>query len=141
LPARQLLTDDGHFTYVGGELPLPPDVAARTVELTRRAVALYPGLIGYVGVDAVLGTTGGRPTDAVIEINPRLTTSYVGLRASTRDNLVAQLLAVADGREAGPIRWEPGVVKFDTTERVSVDRRDVSSGSGRVSDRARTGAR
>ena len=35
-----------------------------------------PGLQGYVGVDVVLG----EETSWLIEINPRPTTSYVGLR-------------------------------------------------------------
>ncbi len=43
-----------------------------------------------------IDATGG--DDVVIEINPRLTTSYVGLRAATRDNLAAAMLNVAEGR-------------------------------------------
>jgi hypothetical protein len=34
----------------------------------------------------------------VIEINPRLTTSYVGLRALASENLAAAMLDVASGR-------------------------------------------
>ena len=38
--------------------------------------------------------------DYVIEINPRLTTSYVGLRALARTNLAAAMLAVVAGQSA-----------------------------------------
>src|SRR5262249_32207778 len=55
LPATQSLTDDGRFKYWGGELPIPLDLAERTIALARRAVDCVPGLLGYVGVDLVLG--------------------------------------------------------------------------------------
>ena len=48
--------------------------------MARRTCRGLPGLKGYVGVDVVL-----TDTDAfVIEVNPRLTTSYLGVRASAQ---------------------------------------------------------
>ncbi len=52
-------------------MPAPRDAAA-----AARAVGLVPGLRGYVGVALVLAAGGC----FLIEIDPRLTTSYVGLR-------------------------------------------------------------
>ncbi|MEK7799030.1 MAG: ATP-grasp domain-containing protein, partial [Acidobacteriota bacterium] len=49
---------------------------------------------GYVGVDLVLGDSGA----TVIEINPRLTTSYVGLRLSVAENIAGLIIAAALGR-------------------------------------------
>ena len=54
--------------------------------------------VGYLGVDLVLGEAADGSDDVVIEINPRLTTSYVGLRALARENLAAAMLDVASGR-------------------------------------------
>ncbi len=105
-PAAQHLSE-GRFRYLGGALPLPPDLAARASALALRAVRATPGLAGYVGVDLVLGAAG----DAVIEINPRLTTSYVGLRALALDNLAEAMLRAARG-EAVRLRWRPGRVAF-----------------------------
>jgi predicted ATP-grasp superfamily ATP-dependent carboligase len=105
-PAAQHLSDDGRFRYLGGSVPLPDGLRERAVTLARRAVEAVPGLRGYVGVDVVLGEV-----DAVIEINPRLTTSYVGLRALAETNLAAAMLRVAAGEEAA-LRWRPGVVRF-----------------------------
>lgn len=54
--------------------------------------AAIPGLWGYVGVDFIAAAGGPR----VLEVNPRLTTSYVGLRESLNLNpaqLVLDLLA------------------------------------------------
>jgi len=64
------------FAYDGGVAALPHPRRAEACELAQRAVALVPGLQGYVGVDLVLG----EETCWLIEINPRPTTSYVGLR-------------------------------------------------------------
>jgi predicted ATP-grasp superfamily ATP-dependent carboligase len=107
LPAAQHLSDDGHFRYLGGCLPLPDGLATRAAELGRRAVESVPGLRGYVGVDLVLGEDG----DAVIEINPRLTTSYVGLRALAETNLAAAMLGVVSG-EAVSLRWRAGEARW-----------------------------
>ncbi len=109
LPAAQDLSDDGRFRYLGGSLPLADDLAGRAVRIGRRAVEAVEGLRGYVGVDLVLGDSADG--DRVIEINPRLTTSYVGLRALARTNLAGAMLRVAAGEEAR-LAWRAGKVSF-----------------------------
>jgi predicted ATP-grasp superfamily ATP-dependent carboligase len=106
LPAAQHLSDDGRFRYLGGRVPLPAGLGERAVSLAGRAVAAVPGLRGYVGVDLVLGDE-----DQVIEINPRLTTSYIGLRALADTNLAEAMLRVAGGEEVSP-RWREWAVEF-----------------------------
>ncbi|MFN4260451.1 MAG: ATP-grasp domain-containing protein [Gemmataceae bacterium] len=102
-PTMQHLSDDGRFRYLGGSLPLSPELAERARCLARRAVAVIPDLFGYVGVDLVLGPAADGREDYVIEVNPRLTTSYVGLRAWYQTNLMHGLLAVVQGQE--PPYW------------------------------------
>jgi hypothetical protein len=63
-------------------------------------------------VDLVLGPGPAGDSDAAIEINPRLTTSYVGLRALATGNLGSALLAVCDGRTLDPLAWKPGRIVF-----------------------------
>ncbi len=112
LPAcRQILAgvaadEASPFAYRGGQLPLPPPLDRRARQLGQRVVAsldgpAYAGNTGWLGIDLVLGTDLDGADDVVIEINPRLTTSYLGLRRLARENLAAALLAVADG---GPAR-------------------------------------
>jgi predicted ATP-grasp superfamily ATP-dependent carboligase len=109
LPAtEQCLSGDGRFRYLGGRLPLPADLDRRARRVAERAAATVPGLCGYVGVDLVLGPE----QDMVIEINARLTTSYVGLRALAEDNLAAAMLALAAGGEVPRLSWRPGPVVF-----------------------------
>ena len=86
-PCKQRISDDGRLRYLGGELPLSAGLAERATELAKRAVAALPPTIGYVGVDLVLGRDPHGGEDVVIEVNPRLTTSYVGLRAAAQANL------------------------------------------------------
>lgn len=107
-PAAQHLSNDGRFRYRGGELPLPHGVTGRALALAERAVACVPGLVGYVGVDVILGDG----CDVAVEINPRLTTSYVGLRALAADNLAGEMVRVAAGGRPRPVRWHDGAVRF-----------------------------
>lgn len=111
MPCRQHLSADGRFRYLGGELPLRPDLARRASELGCRAVRAVPGLHGYVGVDLVLGEADGSG-DQVIEINPRLTTSYIGLRRLARFNVAELLLRVSTGKSIGELKWSEGIVRF-----------------------------
>ncbi len=79
----QMIDPGCPFVYRGGVVPLQHSAAARAFAVAQVAVGLVPGLQGYVGVDLVLG-----PEETyLIEINPRLTTSYVGLRRVCRLNL------------------------------------------------------
>lgn len=119
VPAEQRLSCDGRFHYLGGSLPLRPPLAERAVDLARRAVSAVSGLQGYVGVDLVLGSREDGGGDVVIEINPRLTTSYVGLRALARSNLARAWVQLI--RDATPpvLDWKRGTVHFDCDGKVS----------------------
>ncbi|HEY1858876.1 MAG TPA: ATP-grasp domain-containing protein [Gemmataceae bacterium] len=111
-PCRQHLSDDRRFRYFGGSLPLPSPLAERAVLLGRRALEHITGLRGYVGVDLVLGEALDGSDDVVIEINPRLTTSYVGLRALAESNLAEAMLRVVDDCSFPALRWRDGSVVF-----------------------------
>ncbi len=118
LPAcEQLLSADSRFTYLGGRLPLASDLEGRARELAVAAVKTLPDPLGYIGVDLVLGKQSDGSGDTVIEINPRLTTSYVGLRAFCRENLAAAMLAVCGGTRPA-LSWRAGGLQFSADGRV-----------------------
>ncbi|MBI5956938.1 MAG: ATP-grasp domain-containing protein [Chloroflexi bacterium] len=71
------------FAYRGGVVPLSHPAATSAFAVARAAVGLLPGLQGYVGVDLVL--LNGEAW--LMDINPRLTTSYIGLRRVLQLNL------------------------------------------------------
>ena len=101
MPAcSQKLSADGHFTYLGGSLPLPTELAQRAEQLARRAVAACGETRGYLGVDLILGNRS--EADCVIEINPRLTTSYLLLREAARENLAGKMVAWSLGDSSPP---------------------------------------
>jgi predicted ATP-grasp superfamily ATP-dependent carboligase len=108
-PTEQIQSTDGSFQYRGGRLPLAEDEANRAVSLARRALDGIDGLAGFVGVDLVLGLNGD---DVAMEINPRLTTSYIGLRALCRDNLAKPWLRILDGASDVTLAWSPGPIIF-----------------------------
>jgi predicted ATP-grasp superfamily ATP-dependent carboligase len=112
-PCAQRLSNDGQFTYLGGRLPLEPALAERAIALGRRALAALPPAIGYVGLDLVLGEDPSGRQDVVIEVNPRLTMSYVGLRAAAESNLAQAMLEAAEGRPPD-VRWSRRTVAFDS---------------------------
>ena len=81
------------FEYLGGETPLEHPLAALAAAAALDTCRAVGGLRGFVGVDVVL--TG---TDAVvIELNPRLTTAYLGVRAAIDENVAALALAACAG--------------------------------------------
>ena len=121
LPAcRQRLIDDGSFTYLGGECPLPADLAARAQSLAEQVAAAMPPTQGYFGIDLVLGAS--ERDDVVIEINPRLTTSYVGLRQAANGNLAAAMSEIASGRRFA-LSISPRQLEFDADGGVRVTTR------------------
>jgi predicted ATP-grasp superfamily ATP-dependent carboligase len=113
-PCRQILSQDGRLQYQGGSYPLPESYARRARELALRACCSMIGARGYVGVDLVLSDEADPAADVVIEVNPRLTTSYTGLRAATTDNLARAMLAAAMDQvvtvtfRSTPIQFIPG---------------------------------
>jgi predicted ATP-grasp superfamily ATP-dependent carboligase len=66
------------LSYLGGRTPLDHPLASRAIDAAVRACEALPGLRGYVGVDLVLTDSNA----VVIEVNPRLTTAYLGVRAA-----------------------------------------------------------
>lgn len=80
------------FSYGGGSVPLRHPSAEEALSLALAACELVPGLAGFVGVDLVLSDAG----PVLMEINPRLTTSYVGLRSAADLNVAELILGEAE---------------------------------------------
>jgi predicted ATP-grasp superfamily ATP-dependent carboligase len=80
---RQLMEGNTPFHYAGSQVPFFHHAAGYAMELASDAAKQITGLKGYVGVDLILSDEKAR----LIEINPRLTTSYIGLRQVAQVNL------------------------------------------------------
>ena len=86
------------FSYQGGRTPLEHPLAQRAAEAAIRACEALPGLRGYVGVDVVLAQS----EPVVIEVNPRLTTAYLGVRSVVDENVAAMALDACAGALPDP---------------------------------------
>jgi predicted ATP-grasp superfamily ATP-dependent carboligase len=75
-------------TYNGGTTPFDHPQNEKAFAIAKKLVESIEGLRGYVGVDLIL--TENEPI--VIEINPRLTTSYIGTRKILSINLAQTLI-------------------------------------------------
>lgn len=114
VPCRQFVDTSAGFAYSGGSLPIEPRLARRATRLATQAIATLGEPLGYLGVDLVLGEEQAGADDAVIEINPRLTTSYVGLRALARGNLAEAMMDLAVGRPV-ELCWKGGSIQFQSS--------------------------
>jgi len=81
------------------------DVSGIFRQLAERIAAALPRLWGYVGVDLIAAANG----PLVLEINPRLTTSYVGLRRALGINPAGLVMELLDHKKTPmpPIRHLP----------------------------------
>lgn len=115
LPAvAQHFFHDGS-AYRGGTGPLPDSDQQRAAHLIRLAIDALPRTVrGYIGFDLILADDPQH--DVVIEVNPRVTTSYVGLRHIVEGNLAARIV----GLEKGPIRCavDSGRVSWNSSGEV-----------------------
>jgi len=87
------------FCYRGGKTPFDHPLAGRAVDAALRTCRAIPGLRGYIGVDMVMTESEA----VVIEVNPRLTTAYLGVRAVLEENVAALALAACAGILPAPL--------------------------------------
>jgi predicted ATP-grasp superfamily ATP-dependent carboligase len=98
------------FAYRGGTTPLDHPLARRAAGEAVRTCELIPGLRGYVGVDLILTAS----EVFVIEVNARLTTTYLGVRSAIDANVAGMALSACAGilPEPSParrnVRFTPG---------------------------------
>jgi predicted ATP-grasp superfamily ATP-dependent carboligase len=87
----QIIAGEETIQYQGGKMPLPEHLHDRANRLAGAALKNFPGLEYWVGVDLILGHNDNGDEDYVLEINPRLTTSYLGARKGLPNNNLAKL--------------------------------------------------
>jgi hypothetical protein len=88
-------------SYEGGAVPFNHPLKPEAFRVAERTVGSFPGLRGYVGVDLVLAEN--KPF--VVDVNPRLTTSYVGL-SQIADFNVAEAMVNAVLKNTLPVSRE-----------------------------------
>jgi len=109
----QLIEGSRRFHYRGGRLPLDSPAGRK---LARKAAQAVPGVAGFIGVDMILGDDPAGSEDTIIEINPRINMSYLGLRAMCQQNLMAAVMGMID---PASLTWKPGLLRFNTQGEVT----------------------
>lgn len=79
---QKVTIEHGRFVYAGSVINGAAACWTRCEALAARIAQAIPGLAGYIGIDLLID----EEDITVLEINPRLTTSYVGLRTALRCN-------------------------------------------------------
>ena len=85
-PTRQIFSE-GH--WVDCEVVTDSKKIERAKRLAESVVLALPKTIGYVGIDFIFGESAA--DDTVIEVNPRLTSSYLRLRDHVEFNIAERM--------------------------------------------------
>lgn len=85
---QKVVIEEGVIEYQGGIVNALSSYQLAFERVAQQIIEAIPGLKGYVGVDLVVDNEN----IYVVEINPRLTTSYVGLRQASGVNPARMLL-------------------------------------------------
>jgi predicted ATP-grasp superfamily ATP-dependent carboligase len=98
---------NGAFRYLGGETPVHPSREMEIIETAKKAVSVL-GCQGYCGVDVVVGDKV-----YVVDVNPRITTSLVGISACMQEEIADILVAASKGNGPDSVHFT-GRAQFDT---------------------------
>jgi predicted ATP-grasp superfamily ATP-dependent carboligase len=116
-PAIQnLRLQNGHPVYCGGRMPCDLDLQNAILPLAEKLAYAVGEFSGYLGVDIVVSrVSSGKLAATVIELNPRLCTSYVGYRRATDSNLAGLILREPAETE---IHWRAAGIEFEACGKV-----------------------
>lgn len=89
---QHIRLEDGQLRFHGVTINAMPDPGGRYADLALHVVSAIPGLWGYVGID-LIDTKDG---PVVLEVNPRATVSYAGLRSALGFNPAEKVLLLPD---------------------------------------------
>lgn len=103
--------DDSTFRFLGGETPLNHPRSEEIIETASKAAMLL-GCQGYAGVDMVVADD-----IYVVDVNPRITTSIVGIVQVMEEEIADLLLEASRGNLPRGVHCT-GHVRFDKDGRV-----------------------
>ena len=103
---------DGAIHYLGGETPVHPAREAEIIKVAKEAIIVL-GCQGYCGVDVVAADQV-----YVVDVNPRITTSLVGIAACMKEEIAEILVSASKGEVPVQVHLT-GSVRFDTHGKVT----------------------
>ncbi len=113
---QRVAVSDNQFHYMGSIVNSFEDANGELKRLALRVLATIPGLWGYVGIDFIVTEHG----PVVLEVNPRMTVSHVGLHASVGVNPIQIMLdSINENKRSIPIRSRTRKISVDIGARQS----------------------
>jgi predicted ATP-grasp superfamily ATP-dependent carboligase len=105
---RQNIKIDGGgvFHYLGGETPIDHPRSAEIIQIAQKTVSVL-GCQGYCGVDVIVSDKV-----YVVDVNPRITTSLIGITACMREEIAELLVSASKGNAADQVHLT-GKVRFN----------------------------
>jgi predicted ATP-grasp superfamily ATP-dependent carboligase len=120
LPAviQQVSHSQQRFTYCGGVLPAADVLEAAMRSLADQLAAHLPAWSGYLGIDAICDSVSGH-VQGIVDVNPRLCTSFVAYRYLADRCLLDSLLVSPRRSECAVVADR--TIRFDLTGRVDFE--------------------
>ena len=111
---RQFIEIDknGMFRYNGGETPVHPSREQEIIDTAVKAATVL-GCQGYCGIDIVVSDKC-----YVVDVNPRITTSIVGIAACMKEEIAPLIVDASKGTVPAAVHFT-GSVRFDTHGKVT----------------------
>ncbi len=98
--------------YIGGSFPLDDLMREHAHEIVSRAIQGLPMCQGYFGFDLLMNCPELNGQSLILEINPRLTCSYLGLRRIYQSNLAEAIVLLSLGQSI-ELSYERRPLAFD----------------------------
>lgn len=98
---------DGKMIYHGGTTPIDHPRSAEITAIAEKVVKIL-GCQGYIGIDMIVGDR-----IVVVDVNPRITTSLIGIAHLMEEEIGDLLIKASEGLELPPVHLK-GTVSFDT---------------------------
>ena len=106
--------NEGFFHYTGGETPVSHPQEAAVRKAASDAVKVL-GCQGYTGVDFVVDERG----PVVVDVNPRMTTSILGIAACMKKEIADILIHASQGKLPLEVTFQ-GRAKYDIKGHVTI---------------------
>lgn len=107
-----IVGSDGTFRYLGGETPVHPDRENEIIDTAVKAATVL-GCQGYCGVDVVVADK-----IYVVDVNPRITTSIVGIASCMQEDIAEILVSASKGNGPDAVHFS-GRARFDCNGKVT----------------------
>jgi tyramine---L-glutamate ligase len=112
LNRQHIRIENGAFHYLGGETPVRHPREDECIARAKEAVTVM-GCQGYAGVDLVVADRA-----YVVDVNPRITTSIIGIAACMEEEIAGILVDASEGKMPESVHLH-GRVRFEKDGKVT----------------------